>query len=859
MLSESSMIQNKEITKLILNDSNLKPLREVMEDCGWPAATVLLTPQQRLQRLLTSGLPKFDMQFDKIIVDLNSKLLGSAEQQEYSTISDGQCYIAASLPYYIMLLAEISKPFGLEYTQASKVKAKLKNFIEPEGRVLQPFINERQCVRFLTYICLRFLLKQNPRPIIISELNRIVRIFFETHTSKLALSICKILSRLIDELNFWNSETVQLQNHLITILKKDKLESRILLIEENAKRKSIEVVKSWMGKSAKLNLILQDWIDGKENYDNLEKNNILIKTILAEEFKKPDQKTFTITKSIFNLLLQIQELEKKFPTVYSNLDADRSNLRIHLPSQAIRYICTAVILKLVEQNILLDEESADLFAQYLLIDEFFRKQVINLPEGKGIAFLTKLLPVVKNSEVKNELLQYLGKAAIVFDPAIFIEQIYPPTRKDFSNKSFIGGEPFLPDKIEWPLSKSGKPLHFLAQIECSSLPVSMKLTDKIFPIKNSLTVGFLYFFALCDNSQELCFGDDFPTKVIYWPHNIDNVQARKVPEQITEICFTSNRHFSYHEIEDRYKFYTYPRVPLHFSAYMSSSEESPFYNKDLPFLVAPNNYFLDKVLFNELMTKTRIEKLKQISPINLSNCGYPYISWPWLTKQPNNSNGEAVDIPETYPWKWLVIERTALAIHYELNTQFGRSKFKDALLDAWPNVIKESKNWVKEALVFDKLDDVDTNKTQEFQNWISALWNEKESDSLTCKDKISTRHTAVTSSLKNALKSGLYAAWSYIASSGNLQGIDNSFIEELSSGHQPGNWGPQQIHQMFGIARTIQGYNTNVPEEHILLLQLSSDCGADMMFGDVGMIQFWIKPEDLERLNFENTVAVVGN
>ncbi len=60
-----------------------------------------------------------------------------------------------------------------------------------------------------------------------------------------------------------------------------------------------------------------------------------------------------------------------------------------------------------------------------------------------------------------------------------------------------------------------------------------------------------------------------------------------------------------------------------------------------------------------------------------------------------------------------------------------------------------------------------------------------------------------------------------------------------------------RFHQMFGHIRTSQG-DSVVDDPNICLLQLRSDYGVNLMSCDVGEMEFWIKPEDLRNLNFDN-------
>jgi uncharacterized protein YwqG/predicted DNA-binding protein (MmcQ/YjbR family) len=93
---------------------------------------------------------------------------------------------------------------------------------------------------------------------------------------------------------------------------------------------------------------------------------------------------------------------------------------------------------------------------------------------------------------------------------------------------------------------------------------------------------------------------------------------------------------------------------------------------------------------------------------------------------------------------------------------------------------------------------------------------------------------------------------------------------ELAS--QPSNWSPETPaelkafndirnsalrlrypadHLLLGYANYIQGFVDIVAKYDLqLLFQLACDCNTDMVWGDGGLIYFWIKPEDLNRRDF---------
>ena len=86
--------------------------------------------------------------------------------------------------------------------------------------------------------------------------------------------------------------------------------------------------------------------------------------------------------------------------------------------------------------------------------------------------------------------------------AILLHRLYPPHAAP-PTKSRLGG---LPAHLAWPRTGKGKPLHFLAQIDCAEIPVATRLPDR----------GVLFFFGWDDAEQ--VWGDGDPAddcRVLY--------------------------------------------------------------------------------------------------------------------------------------------------------------------------------------------------------------------------------------------------------------------------------------------------------------------------------------------------------
>jgi len=56
---------------------------------------------------------------------------------------------------------------------------------------------------------------------------------------------------------------------------------------------------------------------------------------------------------------------------------------------------------------------------------------------------------------------------------------------------------------------------------------------------------------------------------------------------------------------------------------------------------------------------------------------------------------------------------------------------------------------------------------------------------------------------------------------------------------------------MLGAGRNVQGAPERFRDSHVLLMQFDTDAGLDWMFGDCGVLQYWITPDDLRAQRFD--------
>ncbi len=99
------------------------------------------------------------------------------------------------------------------------------------------------------------------------------------------------------------------------------------------------------------------------------------------------------------------------------------------------------------------------------------------------------------------------------------------------NLSQFGGNPHLPDGVEWPRTNGGRPLSFLLQLDLSE--VTKYLSDPLLPKH-----GLLSIFCRCDGDDgEFLEYGDIPNdvfRVLFFP-TIDKLVPREMPKELPEL------------------------------------------------------------------------------------------------------------------------------------------------------------------------------------------------------------------------------------------------------------------------------------------------------------------------------------
>jgi uncharacterized protein YwqG len=94
----------------------------------------------------------------------------------------------------------------------------------------------------------------------------------------------------------------------------------------------------------------------------------------------------------------------------------------------------------------------------------------------------------------------------------------------------------------------------------------------------------------------------------------------------------------------------------------------------------------------------------------------------------------------------------------------------------------------------------------------------------------------------------LPSAWSGVVHLSREEFKRHMAVEDILYKETKDTWPP--VHRLLGHPQPIQG--EVAPQGHLLLFQLDSDYDADMVWGDVGKLYFWLREEALAARRFDD-------
>jgi Domain of unknown function (DUF1963) len=425
---------------------------------------------------------------------------------------------------------------------------------------------------------------------------------------------------------------------------------------------------------------------------------------------------------------------------------------------------------------------------------------------------------------------------------ILLHRPYPPLGTP-RVRSRLGGLPNLPDGIEWPHGRSPYdsrkpvPLHFLAQIDCAELPQ----IDARMPTK-----GMLFFFAREDEEQiwgqphywikkhEHHAHDD--GRVIYAPKMADDQPVRMPPDDLPPI---HNRRAGFDPVTP-----DEPGPSVHFSWPLVAMEFDTW--PDSSALAEPVGDGYDERLENariaSVMTATGLPRRAE----------KPRAQW-----NENLFPSKPFNLPEIPP-VGIMVRRLAYEIAAEV---FKFSRSKPAAPEA-SQIVDDARSWMRRAADVGLDEVMPSTDMHAFEAWLRVLSttnaHDRESPPLSDRQAFTEWHNSrsmqswVRREMPGILTRAIVHSIGFLAGSPTSAAlIPPGFYDAVESHFLPFDRATVLVHQMLGHAPASQEAKS-VESETLCLLQLATDWGVGMEFGDVGEAAFWINPDDLSQNRFEN-------
>lgn len=460
------------------------------------------------------------------------------------------------------------------------------------------------------------------------------------------------------------------------------------------------------------------------------------------------------------------------------------------------------------------------------------------------------------------------------------DPVFPVSDDDHAIITAIGGQPWLPGELQWPRDDQGVPLHFFAQIDLESLPVLQAVDPHIGSLPTHPVTGVLFIFLLAgvDNDEIFDSHEQAQCKVLYSRTAGKPTTHRDLPSDLPPL----NPYVQWHPFLWDYsvaKFgyagarpnRTLPRVPL--------KAKSCLTNHDFPELAAIGaGSPVSEIKRKWLITLRRAEISREQDPLDVEPrqipLGFPSLRWPWLLRFQRSddfsTSSRVTDVPQNYPWHWLQIERTALAVVAHCIQLDERSGTSSTALGSLMHHREQAYEWIKVATGYPEFSEVDASHRLEFQQWLQQMvdiqsetpcevirrFRDLQPHSDETDQGILISHCVdVRTFARGVLNDGFFMAWPYCAASGKLSMIPAEFIQAMKPGHVSGSDGPVLIHQTFGeLGETYQ----DDPSQRgfVPLLQIASAKAGNLCLGSsVGKVSFWIDPAAMARSDFSDVTA----
>ena len=427
-----------------------------------------------------------------------------------------------------------------------------------------------------------------------------------------------------------------------------------------------------------------------------------------------------------------------------------------------------------------------------------------------------------------------------------IRHVFPP-RLPQRSMSFLGGDPLAPDNLDWPTvhNREGllEPLTFMAQIDCNSLPEG--------PLRALLpSDGFLYFFAPMSGAHDatawhfMCRSVAGKAKASWGPQHSGFLEPIGGKDE-------AKYRTSWMNWRARPEYPTsYPRVEVELGWIAETPEE------------AEDEAEAGGGFPWELAVKQRRERLAEFhgGPLEhdalLSAYQKPTDSL-WIPYPGFPANWHAVEVVLGYLKVYVEQEKAEIERRLEAGetselaaakAAYGDFDYRRSAVLSRVNIGQQDRPMpVPDDFKTDFLDLLEwvrggglpapvVDRTY-IQKKLPLVLNEWLSDAAIASAEVGLRDEEGARLIPAVAVDALRARHSVLRSP------------------QFERSGEARQHQLLGRGSCVQTAADDMGEEHLLLLQLSPDTALGWDMGDAGVLQYWIRPDDLAARRFENVIA----
>ncbi|MEM7056142.1 MAG: DUF1963 domain-containing protein [Pseudomonadota bacterium] len=459
-------------------------------------------------------------------------------------------------------------------------------------------------------------------------------------------------------------------------------------------------------------------------------------------------------------------------------------------------------------------------------------------------------------------------AAVIMKPLV-------PGEAATSPANYFCGWPRLPADMDWPRNARGEALHFLAQLDLSTVPRQIEEDGRIHDLPPLPNEGILFVFA--NMFMEDCDGE---VKVVHAPGSIGDAPYRQPPEDLAPLRPG--------EWNPAMGFYREAKVPLALQD-IDVDLPGPSWEPRLPF---------DPVTFVALRIPEDVEDYDKARAAMVQSYQKPLphdphsvpdrtrfvIDWMpnWLTafrfmRADDRSTlryGVVRKVPDSYPWRWSDVQEAAEAFFSEYRFAYPVESDRQSEVAArqalWPDeIIPAARDWYQRSIQHGPLDRIDQATRDEFRTWLMELdaaaatipvETQDESDAdyrrrrdleyaffdtlkpLGMPELSATRHWLLHDETADDIPDAVRDAESEML---RFQRSYSTF-PAYNVVHEP------SPHQLFPAA----SYDRYTRKD-VLLFEFSSGYGLTAQWADGCWLQIWIDPQDLAEQRFDRITAEI--